>query len=99
MRARGSRRESRYVTKRLARVHVCGVVSCDACVACTTDEWKLDEIALQVEEGNTAAITLYRKDGYREVYRAISRDAAATTRVVEGLVEAVVAGDGMEGED
>ena len=36
---------------------------------------------------------------YREVYRAISRDAAATTRVVEGLVEAVVAGDGMEGED
>jgi len=52
-----------------------GRALCDACVACTTDEWDLDEIVLQVEEGNTAAVSLYRKDGYRQVFRA--EDATA----------------------
>ena len=47
-----------------------GRALCDECEKCITDEWKMDEIALQVEEANTAAITLYRKDGYRDVFRA-----------------------------
>lgn len=47
-----------------------GRALCDECERCTTEEWQLDEIALQVEEGNAPAITLYRKDGYRDVFRA-----------------------------
>ena len=52
-----------------------GRALCDACERCIVDEWKMDEIALQVEEANTAAITLYKKDGYRDVFRA--EDATA----------------------
>ena len=47
---------------------------CDACERCIVDEWKMDEIALQVEEANTAAIAV-QKDGYRDVFRA--EDATA----------------------
>lgn len=47
-----------------------GRALCDECERCTTEDWKLDEIALQVEEDNTPAITLYRKDGYSDVFRA-----------------------------
>ena len=46
-----------------------GRALCDECEKCTVDDWKMDEIALQVEEANTAAITLYRKDGYGDVFR------------------------------
>jgi GNAT superfamily N-acetyltransferase len=46
-----------------------GRALCDECVLCTTSEWGIDEIALQVEEANAPATTLYRKDGYREVFR------------------------------
>ena len=45
-----------------------GRALCDECEKCTVDDWKMDEIALQVEEANTAAITLYRKDGYGDVF-------------------------------
>ena len=47
-----------------------GRALCDQCVLCTTEDWKIDEIALQVEEDNTAAITLYQTDGYKEVFRS-----------------------------
>lgn len=36
---------------------------------CTVDEWKIDEIVLQVEAVNEPAKTLYETDGYKEVFR------------------------------
>lgn len=52
-----------------------GRALCDACVQCTTEEWKMDEIALQVEEANRAAVVLYQKEGYNAVFRAESATA------------------------
>lgn len=46
-----------------------GRALCDECERCITEEWRMDEIALQVEEANLAAVTLYQKDGYRDVFR------------------------------
>jgi len=46
-----------------------GRALCDETERVTTDEWKLDMIMLQVEDVNTAAITLYRNNGYEEVFR------------------------------
>merc|ERR1719424_2278731 len=46
-----------------------GRALCDECERVITSEWRMDEIALQVEEANTAAITLYQKDGYKDVFR------------------------------
>ena len=51
-----------------------GRALCTECEKCTTDEWKIDEIALQVEKDNIPAVSLYRKDGYKEV-RPISKDS------------------------
>jgi hypothetical protein len=52
-----------------------GRALCTECEKCTTDEWKIDEIALQVEKGNIPAVSLYRKDGYKEVF--LTEDAVA----------------------
>ena len=49
-----------------------GRALCDKCVQCTTDEWSIDEIALQVEESNTIAVGLYEKEGYKAVFSAES---------------------------
>ena len=46
-----------------------GRALCDQCVRCSVDEWKIDEVALQVEEVNKAAVALYRSDGYKEMFR------------------------------
>jgi len=55
-----------------------GRALCDECERLTVDEWNMSEIALQVEEANTPAITLYKKDGYRDVFRA---EAATALRL------------------
>ena len=55
-----------------------GRALCDKCVECTTEEWKMDEIALQVEKANQAAVTLYERDGYRQVF---STDSATALRL------------------
>lgn len=52
-----------------------GRALCTECEKCTTDEWKIDEIALQVEKDNIPAVSLYRKDGYKEVF--LTEDAVA----------------------
>ena len=52
-----------------------GRALCEQCVVCTTDDWLIDEMALQVEASNTAAFTLYKKDEYAEVFR--NEDASA----------------------
>jgi GNAT superfamily N-acetyltransferase len=46
-----------------------GRAMCDQCAECSADEWKIDEIALQVEEANKAAAELYRGDGYKQMFR------------------------------
>ena len=55
-----------------------GRALCEQCCQCTTDEWNIDEIALQVEEGNKAAILLYEKEGYNTVFR---RESATALRL------------------
>jgi ribosomal protein S18 acetylase RimI-like enzyme len=46
-----------------------GRALCEECVDCTTNDWRMDEMALQVEASNTAAFPLYQSDGYTEVFR------------------------------
>jgi ribosomal protein S18 acetylase RimI-like enzyme len=46
-----------------------GRALCDECCKCTTDDWQIGEIALQVEECNVPARTLYKQDGYKLVFR------------------------------
>merc|ERR1719201_1288123 len=46
-----------------------GRALCAECVECTSLDWRIDEMALQVEASNTAAYNLYIKDGYKEVFR------------------------------
>lgn len=46
-----------------------GRALCEECVACTAVDWRIDEMALQVEASNAAAFTLYQSDGYKEVFR------------------------------
>jgi len=52
-----------------------GRALCEECVAVTSVDWRIDEMALQVEASNTAAFTLYQSDGYKEVFR--NEDATA----------------------
>jgi ribosomal protein S18 acetylase RimI-like enzyme len=55
-----------------------GRALCDECVQLTTGEWRIDEVALQVEATNDAAIALYQTNGYKEVFR---REDAVSLRL------------------